>query len=122
MPPKNDKLDPVHEIVEPLSELYFDLHQRSTTHQQSKADTITPAKQKIKTRGPSTTKPEEQPDPSASADSTPAQSTIPVHARALKVFRTLFFQPSPSATPGEVAWKDFVHALSSAGFAVQKLY
>ena len=42
--------------------------------------------------------------------------------RALKVFKTLFHQQSVSATPGEVAWKDFLHAMVSTGFIPEKLY
>ncbi|KAK3328093.1 hypothetical protein B0T19DRAFT_423676 [Cercophora scortea] len=48
--------------------------------------------------------------------------TFSVNARALKVFRTLFYNPSTTSTPGEVAWNDFLHAMTSMGFAVEKLY
>ena len=56
------------------------------------------------------------------ADDFDPQPTFAVDARALKVFRTLFFVPSATATPGEVAWTDFVHALASTGFGAEKLY
>lgn len=49
-------------------------------------------------------------------------SAIAVDARALKVFHTLFFTPSISATPGEVAWTEFLHAMHSTGFIPEKLY
>lgn len=39
-----------------------------------------------------------------------------------KVFRTLFFDPANSTPPGELAWTDFVHALTRTGFAAEKLY
>jgi len=45
-----------------------------------------------------------------------------VDARALKVFKTIFFTPSISATPGEIKWPDFLHAMTSVGFAPEKLY
>lgn len=51
-----------------------------------------------------------------------SQPTIPVDARALKVFRTLFFDVDVKTTPGEVAWNDFLHAMACAGFGAQKLY
>jgi hypothetical protein len=46
----------------------------------------------------------------------------PVDARAPKVFRTLFYTPSITATPGEIKWPDFLHAMASVGFAPEKLY
>jgi hypothetical protein len=109
----------VEALYRPLSALYFGLAP-------SKPDgpDVTLAKPKMKTRGtarpPPTTatahNPLEDPNPSH------PQPTIPVDTRALKVFRTLFFNPSPTATPGEVSWKDFLHALTSTGFAAEKLY
>lgn len=44
-----------------------------------------------------------------------------VDKRSLKVFDTLFFAPSASANPGEVPWKEFLHAMHNAGFAIEKL-
>ncbi|KAI1083125.1 hypothetical protein F5B20DRAFT_528684 [Whalleya microplaca] len=45
-----------------------------------------------------------------------------VDKRALKVFHTLFFKPSASTQAGEVPWVDFLHAMISTGFSVEKLY
>lgn len=50
------------------------------------------------------------------------QPTFKVDARALKVFRTVFFDPAANTTAGEVAWRDFLHAMDSTGFTAQKLY
>ncbi|KAK4212283.1 hypothetical protein QBC37DRAFT_465960 [Rhypophila decipiens] len=50
------------------------------------------------------------------------QKTWPVDARAFKVFRTLFFNPDVTSSPGEIAWKDFLHAMASVGFVAEKLY
>ena len=50
-------------------------------------------------------------------DSSIPRSRILVSERALKVFRTIFFDPSRGSHPGEVAWKDFLYAMTSAGFA-----
>ncbi|KAJ8119200.1 hypothetical protein ONZ43_g3808 [Nemania bipapillata] len=50
------------------------------------------------------------------------QPTFQVDARALKVFRTVFFDPAANTSAGEVAWRDFLHAMDSTGFAAQKLY
>ncbi|KAI1364590.1 hypothetical protein F5Y08DRAFT_328581 [Xylaria arbuscula] len=50
------------------------------------------------------------------------QPTFKVDSRALKVFRTVFFDPAANTTAGEVAWRDFLHAMDSTGFAAEKLY
>ena len=49
--------------------------------------------------------------------------TIPVSKRAFKVFAVLFYTPSTQAkTPGEVLWPEFLHAMASVGFMVEKLH
>lgn len=121
-PAKNSKITGIEALTKPLSELYFELEHRT----ERTVDRSRPAKSssaKAKTRGLATsqdcmTEPEELP-PSALLDDQP---TFPVDARALKVFRTLFYTPSASATPGEVPWTDFLHAMSSVGFLIEKLY
>jgi hypothetical protein len=85
---------------------------------------VAPPKQKTKTRG--------KPSPAFAADTeaenlqkqTPfdTQPAFPVDARALKVFRTIFFNPATTSTPGEVPWNDFLHAMTLVGFAATKLY
>jgi len=50
------------------------------------------------------------------------QPQLAVDARALKVFRTLFFNPATTSTPGEMPWRDFLHAMSATGFRAEKLY
>ncbi|GKU22331.1 unnamed protein product [Fusarium langsethiae] len=44
-----------------------------------------------------------------------------VDARALKVFRNLFYNPEVPSPPGEIAWDDFLHAMASTGFQIEKL-
>ncbi|KAJ0159167.1 hypothetical protein CTA2_10202 [Colletotrichum tanaceti] len=88
---------------------------------------------KTKTRGqPSSQEPPPPPPPETAAASpaaesaqrsTPTRPLVRVDARSLKVFRTLFFDPAVSSHPGEIAWKDFLHALTSTSmFAAEKLY
>lgn len=83
-------------------------------------------KTKVKTRGvarpPDTAAatPSEQ-DGEGAKKGEPAPQ-IGVDARALKTFRNLFFNPNVSATPGEIPWKDFRHAMATAGFEPHKLY
>lgn len=67
---------------------------------------------------PPTDEPPSQP-PQTEEDKQPR---FPVDKRSLKVFSTLFFQPSQTAQSGEIAWTDFLHAMSGTAFSVQKLY
>ncbi|KAK5989973.1 hypothetical protein PT974_08236 [Cladobotryum mycophilum] len=52
----------------------------------------------------------------------PPPSICVVDTRALKVFRTLFFNAAVTSTPGEISWNDFLHAMTSTGFAAEKRY
>ncbi|KAI2635829.1 hypothetical protein GGS26DRAFT_581477 [Hypomontagnella submonticulosa] len=52
----------------------------------------------------------------------PKPERISVDSRSLKVFRVLFFVPGVTSNPGEVEFKDFVHAMVSVGFSAQALY
>lgn len=47
--------------------------------------------------------------------------TIHVDRRALNVFSTLFHTRSSTSNPGEVPWTEFLHAMRSAGFGMEKL-
>ncbi|TKA29579.1 hypothetical protein B0A50_03592 [Salinomyces thailandicus] len=117
---------PAERLCKPLADVYFELEHR-TEATLDKSSTLTVPRNKHKTRKPgdplinNTTLQERSTNITALAASTP-QSTITVDARALKVFHTLFHTPSISATPGEVSWTDFLHAMTSAGFSAEKLY
>ncbi|GJJ74589.1 hypothetical protein EMPS_06947 [Entomortierella parvispora] len=50
------------------------------------------------------------------------QLNFKLDKRALKVFSTLFYQPSISSQPGEIPWNDFLYAMREVGFKDQKLY
>ncbi|CEF79538.1 hypothetical protein FGSG_12241 [Fusarium graminearum PH-1] len=66
-------------------------------------------KSKAKTKGEPAkaqnidTPPAEAPEP----ENVDRQPTFTVDARALKVFRTLFFNPEVTSSPGVIAWNDF---------------
>lgn len=113
----------IESLLKPLCELYLILDRKrggTTGHQVLKENV--PLSSKAKTRGaPSSAAPLQRTDaaPSALSDTQPA---FTIDARALKVFRTLFYTASVSATPGEVAWTDFLHAMHSTGFLPEKLY
>ncbi|KAL8375630.1 hypothetical protein RB595_006959 [Gaeumannomyces hyphopodioides] len=109
--------DDLEELYKPLSTLYFGLS--------SEKDTSLPgtSKTKAKTKGTADTSSmgTDQQEEQAQQAVNP-QPTFGVDARALKVFRTLFFTPNASSTPGEVHWTDFLHAMGSTGFLAKKLY
>ncbi|KAL7903771.1 hypothetical protein GGI35DRAFT_472872 [Trichoderma velutinum] len=98
-------------IEQPLSPLYFNIWNGLFQEQATTRVRTEPVKAKVKTRG------------AISQQSESSEGVGPqVDRRALKVFRVLFFNPDATSTPGEVAWNDFVHALTSVGFSAQKLY
>ncbi|PVH94037.1 hypothetical protein DM02DRAFT_603094 [Periconia macrospinosa] len=118
-PEKTAKQDLEHSITIPLSQLYFDLERRT---QRTIDDTPSRTKAlKPKTRGASTAAPD-LPEPILTPTQPDIQPTFRLDARALKVFRTLFYTPTLNATPGEVSWTDFLHAMAATGFAPEKLY
>lgn len=78
-------------------------------------------KTKVKSRG-EPTKSANIVEPELNAKIDDAQPLFKVDKRAFKVFSTLFFQPSQSSQPGEIPWNDFLHAMASTAFAVEKLY
>lgn len=101
-----------------LSEVYYELEARTT---RTIGDNIALGRgTKVKTRKPASaqTTPIVEPD----AVLVDSQPTFAVDARALKVFRTIFFSHSHTATPGEVLWNDFLYAMISTGFGAEKMY
>ncbi|KAF2163238.1 hypothetical protein M409DRAFT_26282 [Zasmidium cellare ATCC 36951] len=48
--------------------------------------------------------------------------TFAVDARALKVFHTIYWIPSDSTRPGDIEWKELVHAFEMTGIESEKLY
>ncbi|KAE8389414.1 hypothetical protein BDV23DRAFT_157235 [Aspergillus alliaceus] len=123
-PVKNAEPTPTaDELCLPLSQLYFDLEQR--TQRTVRPDSaLATGKVKVKRRGmtqsvreTSNNRAEE-----VSHHGPDRQPTFSVDQRTLKVFSTLFFTSSRTSQPGEVAWTDFLHAMRSTGFALEKLY
>jgi hypothetical protein len=112
---------PIEELYIPFSQLSFD---DKKSNDQSLLESFSePPKEKIKTRKLGS--PE---DVAADAEvvipsaETEIKPVFAIDARALKVFKTMFFTPSLTSTPGEVAWADFLFAMVSVGFNPQKLY
>ncbi|KAE9964437.1 hypothetical protein BLS_008369 [Venturia inaequalis] len=87
---------------------------------------LSTTKEKVKTRGINAQVEElaleEQEAPAIDRATTEATTVIKLKARDLKVFQTLFHQPSQEAvTLGQVKWLDFVHAMASSGFEYQSV-
>ena len=113
-------------IRKPLSELYFDMEYRTERTVDHRSCENQFPKSKPKNRGvPLHAQPngqDAQPGDVPPGSFPDVQPTFAVDARALKVFRTLFYTPSITGTPGEVAWTDFLHSMVSTGFVPEKLY
>jgi hypothetical protein len=111
---------PVPVPTEPLSRMI--IHVPEGAQQTTGSIPKPQVKVKVKTRGDTqlaeTTNADDEPE-SAAEDSHPVYH---VNRNIYKVFRTLFFVPSQTEQPGEVAWTDFLKAMKETGFIFQKLY
>ncbi|ETS86949.1 hypothetical protein PFICI_00777 [Pestalotiopsis fici W106-1] len=111
----------VEELIVPFSRLFQSSEPVTSARAEALAAGLT--KTKIKSRGAPGTMPEEENTEAAlPAVIDDVQPIFKIDARALKVFRIVFFDPSANTTAGEVAWRDFLHAMDSTGFTAQKLY
>lgn len=112
-------------LVQPLSEVDFEREYRTTATLTPSHDNK-PPKIKVKTRATHDQLPAKQTAdnnaPARDQNNPNSKGFIAVTPRAFKVFRTLFFNPDVTSTPGEVPWNDFVAALISIGFKAEKLY
>ncbi|KAI0869427.1 hypothetical protein GGS24DRAFT_163939 [Hypoxylon argillaceum] len=128
-PKKEAKSDPDHkqnnrsyEYVAPSSRLFQGTESTSSARAEALASGA--GKTKVKRHGipgdGPTSENEEAPLPPG--DLPDVQPTFKVDARAIKVFRTVFFDPAANTSAGEVTWRDFLHAMGSTGFTAQKLY
>lgn len=118
-PAKAPKKAPEEDALEPL-------HRPFSQPETGSKERILPARVKNKTRGtaqrPETDTTPDQPR-EEERQKPDEQPLLAVDKRAMKVFSTLFHNPSsqPDA-PGEVPWTDFLHAMAATGFAPGKLY
>ncbi|KAI0854223.1 hypothetical protein F5Y00DRAFT_222564 [Daldinia vernicosa] len=113
-------LDPsIADLYKPLSTIYIGEVAGAAGN---KAEALTP-KTKAKTRDASSNAATGTATVVIDEDPKPEPISIPVNARSLKVFRTLFFNPAKMSSPGEILWNDFLYAMTSSGlFTAEKLY
>jgi hypothetical protein len=120
-------VEPVREKVQPpIEELYIPFSQLSFNDERSNDQDLhesfdQPPKEKIKTRKNGNSE-DVAGDADAVTPPTEAKPASALNLRALKVFKTVFFTPSVTSEPGEVAWADFLYAMVSVGFNPEKLY
>ncbi|KAF9329977.1 hypothetical protein BG006_007034 [Podila minutissima] len=110
-----------------VDDLAQDLEFRSESTSE-RNETKQPQKDKVKTRGAAATDTSlakalaQDLHIAGDQSNVDRQPTFKLDKRALKVFSTLFYQPSTSSQPGEIPWNDFLYAMAATGFAIQKLY
>ncbi|KAI4724648.1 hypothetical protein E4T49_07604 [Aureobasidium sp. EXF-10728] len=106
--------------IAPLSSTYLQLrgsHKRQTSIQE--AGSIS---RKSQDAASLTTSGQRGEGDNSTAATVSTRSTFTVDKRAKKTFSVLFYTPSSNDTPGDTTWTDFVHAMLSVGFVVEKLY
>ena len=113
--PKQPDIDPFYV---PLSQTYLQLspsHKRaSSMHEPAKSK---PKDSDVMASGLAASK------ANTTTTTTPSEKlTFAVDKRAKKTFSALFFTPSSNDTPADTTWTDFVHAMHSIGFVVEKLF
>lgn len=108
------------DLCKPLSQLFFELEQRTQSTLIPEKEPI--RKSKVKTRGIAQGVEETTDAVPEAAHAVDVEPTFAVDRRAFKVFSTVFHVPSRTSQPGEIAWSDFLHAMSSVRFAIEKLY
>jgi hypothetical protein len=115
IPPK-----PVPVPTEPLSQMK--IHVPESAQQTTGSIPKPQVKVKVKTRGDTQSAEMTRADDKPEHAAEDAQPVYHVNRNIYKVFRTLFFVPSQTEQPGEVAWTDFLKAMKETGFTFQKLY
>ncbi|CAI6085574.1 unnamed protein product [Clonostachys chloroleuca] len=114
-----NNIDATDMVYRPLSNIFLGHQdQGQYKHARGKAKT----KHKVKTKGqPTEQQASHDTDTQDAAPPVVDLPSIPVDARSLKVFRTMFYNPAVTSTPGVMIWKDFLHAMTSTGlFSVEK--
>ncbi|RWA07322.1 hypothetical protein EKO27_g7783 [Xylaria grammica] len=118
---KEAVLDPeLADLYKPLSTIYIG----ESAGNKTPAVTST-TKSKTKTQGslqPTDSLPANVPNQEPHEEPE-APVSVHVDGRSFKVFRTLFFNPAVTSSPGEISWTDFLHAMTSTGlFMAEKMY
>lgn len=108
------------DLCKPLSQLFFELEQRTQSTLAPEKEPL--RKSKVKTRGIAQAIEGAVDAVPEAVDAVGAEPSFTVDKRAFKVFSTVFHVPSRTSQPGEIAWSDFLHAMGSVRFGIEKLY
>lgn len=113
----------VESIGTPLSLFSLDPGKQNAEESVSSKADFPPAKLKTKTRGieSSESKLESLNMPLSTQSNPIGKIVFKLKSRDMKVFRTLFHQPSHAGEQGQVKWLDLVHAMAATGFTYQSL-
>ena len=107
------------EEQDPVSQLTYEFNSQLSIVSE---EVQTTPKEKVKTRGiPQPSKSTPSLDV-ASVEVPSAVTSVRLNKRARKVFLSIFFDPSGEAQPGEIPWSEFLYAMTSIGFAAEKVY
>ncbi|KAF5608010.1 hypothetical protein FPANT_639 [Fusarium pseudoanthophilum] len=110
------------ELNKPLSKLFLDEPAQEPKKFKPEVKSKTKVKTKREQTEPATAEEATLPAVIAEPEPEATQPTFAVDAKALKVFRTLFFDPEVTSTPGLIPWNDFLYAMAATGFKIEKLY
>ncbi|KAF4953526.1 hypothetical protein FGADI_5860 [Fusarium gaditjirri] len=110
------------DLSKPLSKLFLDEPAQEPKNLRPEVKPKTKVKTKRDPTEPATA--EEATPPAVEVEPAPeaTQPTFAVDAKALKVFRTLFFDSEVTTTPGLIPWNEFLYAMAATGFKIEKLY
>ena len=111
----------VDDIISPFSDMHISRNEETISNN-SHFDKQQ-VKEKIKTHGTTDVTNQKKQQTEAKLPN-PVAQLAPIHVdpRTFKVLQTLFYTSSTTATPGEIPWKEFLHAMTSIGFQAEKLY
>ncbi|RBR19874.1 hypothetical protein FVER53590_12178 [Fusarium verticillioides] len=110
------------ELNKPFSRLFLDEPAQEPKKFKSEVKLKTKVKTKREQTEPATAEEVKPPAAEAKPEPEATQHIFAVDAKALKVFRTLFFDPEIASTPGLIPWNGFLYAMAAAGFKIEKLY
>lgn len=112
------------ESVESTTSQFAALGPQSRTEKELTATPLVREKPKVKTRGVpqiSSSLIAENTELTNSTNDKDLKCIFEVSKAGFKVFTTLFYTPTENQSPGEVSWSQFLSAMASVGFSINKL-
>ena len=113
-----------HEEVGRTTSQFTALGLENRTEKSLVASPLVREKPKIKTRGIahiSSSSTAEDAELTGSNDDQNLRRIFEVSKAGFKVFTTLFYTPTENQSPGEISWSQFLSAMASVGFSINKL-